>query len=146
MITPGLRPVDGNHLIVLDQGVRQEPLAHLRHLRRVVHVQLDQPPHVHVLHSLEAKRRKRTLHGLALRVQYALLGADQDARPHAERSSHASNGSPVIRSYASTYSSRVRAITSSGSAGAGGVLSHPDPDAQSRTYCLSKLGWPWPGS
>ena len=30
--------------------------------------------------------------------------------------------------------------------GAGGVLSQPVPDAQSRTYCLSKLGWPRPGS
>jgi hypothetical protein len=36
-------------------------------------------PHVHVLPSLEAQRRKRAPHGLALRVQYALLGANQDA-------------------------------------------------------------------
>ena len=36
--------------------------------------------------------------------------------------------------------SRVAATTSSGIAGAGGVLSQPVPEAQSRTYCLSKLG------
>ncbi len=38
------------------------------------------------------------------------------------------------------------ATTSSGIAGAGGSLSHPLPAAQSRTYCLSKLGWLPPGS
>ena len=41
---------------------------------------------------------------------------------------------------------RVRATTSSGTSGAGGDLSHPVDDAQSRTYCLSKLGWLRPGS
>ena len=34
----------------------------------------------------------------------------------------------------------VPAITASGIAGAGGCLSQPLPAAQSRTYCLSKLG------
>ena len=34
---------------------------------------------------------------------------------------------------------------SSGIGGAGGLLSQPLPDAQSRTYCLSKLGWPLEG-
>ena len=140
------RPAQLDHLVVLDQRVRQEALAHLRHLARVVDIQLDQPPDVHVLNAVEPERRQRPLDGLSLRVEDALLRANQNTRPQAERSSHASNGSPVMRSYASTYSSRVRAITSSGSAGAGGVLSQPEPDAQSRTYCLSKLGWPWPGS
>jgi phosphoribosylformylglycinamidine synthase len=35
----------------------------------------------------------------------------------------------------------VPATTSSGSAGAGGRLSQPLVEAQSRTYCLSKLGF-----
>jgi hypothetical protein len=39
----------------------------------------------------------------------------------------------------------VPATTSSGIAGAGGVLSQPLCEAQSRTYCLSKLGCPRPG-
>src|SRR3954447_27041019 len=30
--------------------------------------------------------------------------------------------------------------------GAGGALSQPVPEAQSRTYCLSKDGWPRPGA
>ena len=77
------RPVQLDHLVVLDQRVRQQALAHLRHLRRVVHVQLDQPPDMHVLHALEAERRQRALDGLPLRVEDALLGADQDPRPHA---------------------------------------------------------------
>ena len=50
-----LAPVQLDHLVVLDQRVREEPLAHLRHLRRVLHVQLDQPPDVHVL----TRRRSR---------------------------------------------------------------------------------------
>jgi hypothetical protein len=53
---------------------------------------------VHVLDTVEAERRQRALDGLALRVEDALLRADQDARPQADRSSQASNGSPVIRS------------------------------------------------
>ena len=40
----------------------------------------------------------------------------------------------------------MAATTSSGIAGAGGALSQPVPEAQSRTYCLSNDGWPRPGS
>src|SRR5687768_8474935 len=101
---------------------------------------------MHVGDPLESQGGQGAFHGLALWIEDARLRPDQHTRPHADRSSHAWKGSPVMRSYASTYSARVRSITSSGSAGAGGVLSHPELAAQSRTYCLSKLGWPWPGS
>src|SRR5439155_209374 len=44
------------------------------------------------------------------------------------------------------YLSRVAATTSSGSSGPGGVLSQPEADSQSRTYCLSYDGWGPPGA
>ena len=44
--TPNL--IARHHLVVLDQRVGQQPLAHRRHLGRVLHVELDQPAHVHV--------------------------------------------------------------------------------------------------
>ena len=83
-------------LVVLDQRVGQQLLAHLRQARRVLHVELHQPPDVDVAHALEAERRQRPLDGLALRVEDPGLGADQDPRPHgATRSSQAENGSPA---------------------------------------------------
>ena len=99
--------------------------------------------------AAEAERRQRALDGLPLRVEDACLGPDQYTRAHQSRlgaSEPVGEVSPVMRSYASTYFARVRATTSSGISGAGGVLSQPVEDAQSRTNCLSKLGWPWPGS
>ena len=67
--------------------------------RRVVHLQLDQPADADVGDALEAQRGQRALHGLALGVEDALLRADQDATTFTrERSSHAWNGSSVIRS------------------------------------------------
>ena len=98
--TPNFTPPSSSldHLVVLDQGIGQQALAHLRHLRGVLHVQLDQPAHVHVGDSLEAECGQGAFHGLPLRVEDARLRPDQHTRPHAERSSHASNGSPVMRS------------------------------------------------
>ncbi|HYZ70927.1 MAG TPA: phosphoribosylformylglycinamidine synthase subunit PurS, partial [Thermoleophilaceae bacterium] len=71
-------------------------------------LELDEATDVHRLDALETERGERTLHGLALRVEDALLGTDEDAdlqptrggQPPAApvRSSHASNGSPVMRS------------------------------------------------
>ena len=84
-------------LVVLDERVRQQLLAHRRQLRGVLHVELDQPADVHVAHALEAERRQRALDGLALRVEDPGLGPDQHPRPHAAptRSSKAANGSPA---------------------------------------------------
>ena len=66
-------------------------------------VELDEPPDVHVAHAVEAQRRERPLHGLALRIQDSGLGPDQDPHPQgAVRSIHAENGSPDSRSYAVT--------------------------------------------
>ena len=83
-------------LVVLDEGVGQERLAHLGKAVGLVHFELDQPSHPHVAHALEAERRKRALDGLALGVQDPLLRPDQDAEP--QRSSQAANGSPARRS------------------------------------------------
>jgi hypothetical protein len=98
MVTPGLRPVENLHLVVLDQRVGQQALAHLRHLRGILHVELDQPADVDVRDAVEAERGERALDGLPLGVEDALLRADQDPCPQADRSSQASNGSPVMRS------------------------------------------------
>ena len=90
-------------LVVLDQRVRQQPLAHLADPRGVFDVELHQPPDVHVAHALEAQRGQGALDGLALRVEDPGLGPDQDPHPQgAVRSSHAENGSPASRSYAVT--------------------------------------------
>src|SRR5712671_1661626 len=103
-------------LVVLDQRVGEQPLAHLGQLRGILDIELDQPADVDVRHAGETERRERALHGLTLRIEDARLRPDEHSRPHQAlvRSSHSPNGSPVIRSYASTYFSRVRATTSSG--------------------------------
>ncbi|GIV20314.1 MAG: hypothetical protein KatS3mg023_2065 [Armatimonadota bacterium] len=67
--------------------------------------------------------------------------ADLRACPHCRH-----NVLPVMRRYASRYFSAVFVTTSSGRLGAGGVLSQPVLSSQSRTYCLSKLGWERPGT
>src|SRR5437763_4378833 len=98
----------GQDLVVLDQRVREQLLAHLRQPSRVVDVELDQAPDVHVRHALEAQRRQRPLDRLTLRVEDPGLRPHENAvaRHGAVRSSHASNDSPVISSYASTYFAR----------------------------------------
>src|SRR4051794_40432084 len=104
----GWPPSNSLDLVVLDQGVRQKPLAHRRDDRRIGHVELDQPADVDVPDALEPQRRQRALDGLTLRIQDSGLRADQDADPHQPtRSSHAPNDSPASRSYAVTYRSRV---------------------------------------
>jgi hypothetical protein len=66
------------NLVVLDQGVGEELLAELAELLRVLGLELDHPPDVDVLDPLEAERRQRSLNRLPLRVEDALLRADQD--------------------------------------------------------------------
>src|SRR5207253_654233 len=109
-------------LIVLDQRVREQPFAHLRQLRRIVDIELDQATDVNVVNAVEAERRERPFDRLALRIEDALLRPDEDPGPHRTpvRRRQLLNGSPTIRSYASMYFSRVRATTSAGIAGAGG--------------------------
>src|SRR3954454_13972620 len=125
-------------LVVLDQRIGADVLEDLPELLRIVGLQLDHPPDVDVADALEAERRQRPLDRLALRVEDALLGADQH--------SCLQKLSPVIRSYASMYFARVCSTTSAGRSGAGGFLSQPCSVAQSRTYCLSKDGGVTPGS
>ena len=98
METIGIGPLD---FIILDQGVRQQLLAHLIELRRVLHLELDQAAHMHARDALEAQGRQRPLDGLALRVEDPRLRPDQD--PCLQelaplRSSQRSNGSSVMRS------------------------------------------------
>src|SRR5262249_29832410 len=135
-------------LVVLDQGVGEQPLTHLRELRGVLDVEFDQPADVDVVDAREPERGQGPLNCLALWIEHPFLWPDQDPGSHETpvRRNQFANGSPVTRSYASTYLARVRSTTSSGIAGAGGVRSQPVDDAQSRTYCLSKLGCPLPGS
>src|SRR2546423_10958048 len=51
---PSVRPADvrtgplPDDLVVLDQRVSQQPLAHLLHARRVLDVEFDEPPDVYV--------------------------------------------------------------------------------------------------
>ena len=75
-------PADLLDLVVLDQRVREELLAELGEVRGVVRFELDEPADAHVAHAVEAERGKRPLDRLALRVEDALLGADEDARLH----------------------------------------------------------------
>ena len=91
-------------LVVLDQRICEELLAHLLDIARVDHVELDHPPDVDVRHPLEAERGQCPLDCLSLWIEDARLGADQHARAcHAPvRSNQAWNGSPAMRSYAST--------------------------------------------
>src|SRR4051812_22563227 len=65
-------------LVVLDQGVREELLAHLGQALRVLDVELHQPADVHVRDAEEAERRQRALDGLSLRVQDPGLRPDED--------------------------------------------------------------------
>ena len=54
----------GADLVVLDERVGEQLLAHRLELGRVLDVELDQPPDVHVRHAREAERRQRALDGL----------------------------------------------------------------------------------
>src|SRR6476646_8284795 len=69
-------------LVVLDEGVREQLLAHRLELRGVLDVELDESPDVDVGGAVEAEGRQRPLDGDALRVEDARLGADQNACPH----------------------------------------------------------------
>ena len=87
------------NLVVLDEWVGEQLLAHGLELRGVLDVELDESPDVDVADTVEAERRKGTLDGDALGVEDAGLRTDQDAGSHAAvRSSHAWKGSPVMRS------------------------------------------------
>ena len=107
-------------LVVLDQRVGEQALAHLRQPRRVLDVQLHEPADVDAADPAEAQRRQRALDGLALGIEDPGLRPDQDACPHGwpapralrlpnrsvepeggtapVRSSQAPNGSPASRS------------------------------------------------
>ena len=70
------------HLVILDQGVREELLAEPVEVGAVLRLELDDPADADVGDALEPERRQRPLDCLALRVEDALLGADQHPRLH----------------------------------------------------------------
>ena len=83
-------------LVVLDQRVGQQPLAHLGQPRGSSTSSSTSRPTCTLLTPAEAERRQRALDRLALRVEDPGLRPDQHARPHgAVRSSQAANGSPA---------------------------------------------------
>ena len=101
----------------------RHPLDLAARLGRVVRLELDvdEPPDARV-RDREAELAERLLDRLALRVEDALLRADEHGRLHSTTfgsSRYAENGMPVRRSNASTYRARVPATTSSGSSGPG---------------------------
>src|SRR3954469_2657794 len=143
------------HVVRLHQRVREQLLAHLLDLLaglgriRGVHLEVDDLADPRAADG-EAEVLERRLDGLALRIEDALLRADEDGRPHPSTtegvSRYCSNGIVVSRSKASMYFERVCATTSSGSSGPGYVLSQPVCSQKSRTNCLSKLDCARPGS
>src|SRR3954454_12026718 len=112
-------------LVVLHQRVRQELLAELAEAVGVVGLELDESPDPHLAHALEAERGQGSLDGLALRIEDALLGADQDARLHRTRVPASSTYPAASR--ASPRSSRPRSSPHLGSSPA-------STDSGSRTF------------
>src|SRR3954452_19747510 len=121
-------------LVRLHQRICEQLLAHLVDLRarlvRACRLDLD----VEDLADAGARHREaevleRRVDGLALRVEDALLGADEDRRPHPSTtrgsSTYAGKGIFVSSSNASMYFDLVCMTTSSGSSGPGSVLSQP---------------------
>ena len=94
-------PVEQLDLVVLDERVGEQALAHRSSWRGVLDVELDQPADVDVRDLGEPERGQRPLDGRSLRVEDAGLRTDQYAGSHEVapvRSSQAWNGSPTIRS------------------------------------------------
>jgi hypothetical protein len=72
------------NLVALDQGIRQQALAHLLDARGnralvAADVELDQAADVDVLDAFVTQRRKGALDRLPLRVEDPLLGANQNS-------------------------------------------------------------------
>jgi hypothetical protein len=74
------------YLEVLDQRIGEQLLAELGEALGVLGLELDHAADPDVLDALEAERRQRPLDRLALGVEDALLGPDQDPRLQNRRS------------------------------------------------------------
>ena len=114
----------------------------------VLDVQLDQPADVHVAPRPRSRAPAAPVRRPAPADRGCPPSAGSARAPSsAERSSQAVNGSPVIALVRLDVAlARAARPRRRGAPAPGGVLSQPEPAAQSRTYCLSKLGWPRPGS
>ncbi len=133
-------------LVVLDQRVREQLLAHRLQLRRVLHVELDQAADVHVRHAREAERRQRALDGLALRVEDARLRADQHAGAHQSPAGGAVEprlerlaGDPLVRLDVARARARDDVVAGS-PAPAGACPSRCPRPSRARTACRSSAG------
>src|SRR6185437_10695835 len=136
VITPilGCGLANDLHLVRLDQRVREQPFAHLLHLRlgrrrvRRLDLEVDHLADPRVPH-LEAEVAERRADRLPLRIEDARLRPHEHGGPHPSTtvgsSRYAGNGIVVSRSKASWYLARVTWTTSSGSSGPGSVLSQP---------------------
>jgi len=69
-------------LVLLDQRVGEQALAHLRQRGGVGDLELDQPPDPHIADAGKTERRERALGCGPLRVEDAGLGANEDAGVH----------------------------------------------------------------
>ena len=79
----GTRRIAGSeNLVVLDQRVREQALAHLGQLCRILDVELDQPADVDIADPAEPERGQRPLDRLALRIENSRLRPDEHAGPH----------------------------------------------------------------
>ena len=78
-----------NDLVILDQRICEQLLAHRLELADILYVQFHEPADVNIRDALKAESRQRALDRLTLRVQDARLRTDQDTGPHAVLSSHA---------------------------------------------------------
>src|ERR1019366_6374988 len=70
------------YFVVLDERVREQPLAHLGQPRRVGDLEFDQPADAHVADALESERRQRALDSRPLGIEDPCLWANQDACLH----------------------------------------------------------------
>src|SRR3954468_8344257 len=107
------------------------------HFRRVADVPLRSLQRARDEHLLELTPRVVVENSLFEKF----LDEPVELITHGQRSSR-----PDKSRNASRYFSRVWRTTSSGSDGTGGCLFQRMRSTSSRTYCLAKLGCPWPGS
>src|SRR4029077_1157316 len=121
-------------LVRLHQRICEQLLAHLfdlgARLGRIGRIDLEVDDLADPCGAdREAEMLEGRLDGISLRIENALLRADEDGGPHPSTtdgvSRYCSNGIVVSRSNASMYFERVCATTSPGSSGPGEFLSQP---------------------
>src|SRR5262249_11128169 len=119
-------------LVILHQRIREQPLAELPEAGGGVSLELDQPADPDLAHPVEAERRKGAFNRLSLRVEDAVLGAEQD--PGLHRTSVPARSPYPAASSAGPSSRRANSSPHCGSSAANGSSSSRTlRRAQSRT-------------